>query len=60
MSETVQKLGTVSKFLPIAELLEGRYNAVLKWESDLDQNYLPDLNTLTAYGEVLTLSLIHI
>lgn len=54
MSETVQKLGTVSKFLPIAELLEGRYNAVLKWESDLDQNYLPDLNTLTAYGEVLT------
>ena len=54
MSETVQKLGTISKILPIANLLDGSYNAVLKWESDLDLNFLPDLNTLTAYGEILT------
>ncbi len=54
LKETAQKLNTVTKILPIASLLEGSYDAVLKWESDLDLNYLPDLNTLTAYGEVFT------
>lgn len=54
MNETAQKLSILSEILPIANLLEGSYDAVLKWESDLDQNYIPDLSSLTAYGEILT------
>ena len=54
MNETAQKLSILSDILPVAQLLEGSYDALLKWESDLDKNYIPDLSSLTAYGEILT------
>ncbi len=52
--ETAKKTRIFSDILPIAKLIEGNYTARLNWNSDLNSSYLPDLSTLSAYGEIET------
>lgn len=52
--ETASKLKVFSKLIPIAKFVEGEYSGNLKWQSDLSSSYIPDLNSLTAYGEIET------
>ncbi len=52
--ETASKLALFSKLIPIAKFIEGEYSGNLKWQSDLSASYIPDLNSLTAYGEIET------
>lgn len=49
-SETASKLGFFNTLVPVGDLLEGNYNTTLKWNSALDEAYLPVLSTLTSYG----------
>ena len=52
--ETAKNLQVFSKIIPIAKFIEGEYSGNLKWKSDLSASYIPDLNSLTAYGEIET------
>ncbi len=52
--ETASNLALFSKLIPIAKFIEGEYSGNLKWQSDLSSSYIPDLNSLTAYGEIET------
>lgn len=51
---TAAKLKLFKDLIPIAALLEGTFSATLNWQSELNKNYIPNLNTLTAYGEIET------
>jgi len=53
-SQTAAKIKLFNLLLPIAKFLEGEYSAALSWSSDLDNNYMPDLNSLTAKGVIQT------
>lgn len=53
-SRTAASLRLFQQLLPIAKLLEGKYTASLSWNSELSKDYIPDLNTLTAYGVIQT------
>ncbi len=53
-SETAQNTNLFNQLLPIAPFLKGKYNSVLNWKSSLSKDFIPNLNTITAYGEMLT------
>jgi len=53
-SETAANLALFNQLLPIAKLLEGKYTASLSWSSKLSKDYMPDMNSLTAYGLIET------
>ena len=52
--ETAEKTKLFSKFIPIAKFLEGNYTATLNWNSKLDNDFLPDIETLSAIGTIQT------
>ncbi|MFT4568524.1 MAG: hypothetical protein ACI9FN_003493, partial [Saprospiraceae bacterium] len=53
-SETAANLKIFNQLLPIAKFIDGKYTASLNWSSMLSKDYMPDLNSLTAYGIIQT------
>ncbi len=53
-SETAKNTQIFKQLIPIASFIQGKYNSTFKWKSSLNKNFIPDLNTLTAYGDILT------
>ena len=53
-AQTAAKMKIFNQLLPIAKFLEGEYTAALSWSSDLDKDFVPDLNSLTAKGVIRT------
>ncbi len=54
-SETVKDLFFFTDLIPFAEYLEGRYAGTLQWKSELTEEFWPDLNTLSSFGEIETM-----
>lgn len=53
-SKTAKTIPFFKKLLPLADLIKGKYTSSLNWNSDLDGQYMPDLNSLSALGELET------
>ncbi len=51
---TASQLGFFNKLIPFSQYLEGDYSGTLQWKSKIDHNYLPDLNSLSAFGQIQT------
>ncbi|MEL6123898.1 MAG: AsmA-like C-terminal region-containing protein, partial [Bacteroidota bacterium] len=52
--QTASTMKLFTQLLPVAKFIEGEYTASLAWASDLSPNYMPDLNSITARGDIRT------
>lgn len=55
-SQAASQTKLFAKLVPIANLLDGKFDASLNWKSDLGKDYFPLLNTLNSFGVLETQS----
>ena len=52
--ETANKTRIFNELVPIAKMINGTYSANLKWNSILDEAFIPDLTSVSAVGSIET------
>lgn len=57
ISTVVNTFNTVTEMAPYAKNMKGRFNTSLKIDGVLDEEMMPDLNTLVGNGDMLTKSI---
>ena len=55
--QSFSTLNTVKAFAPIADVTSGVYGGKISFKSDLSADFMPDLNTLSTKGSLLTAAL---
>ncbi len=53
-SKTASGLQLFQQLIPLARILDGEFTASLNWDSELNADFVPNLNTLHAYGVLET------
>lgn len=54
LSKTAEKIKLINMILPLSKYIQGDFDMVFELKTDIDQNYVPDLNSISAFGELKT------
>ena len=54
LSQTAEKVKLMNMILPLSKYIQGDFDMVFELKTDIDQNYLPDLNSISAFGQLKT------
>ena len=54
LSQTAEKIKLLNVILPLSKYIQGDFDMVFELKTDIDQNYVPDLNSISAFGELKT------
>lgn len=54
LSQTAEKVKLMNMILPLSKYIQGNFDMVFELKTDIDQNYLPDLNSISAFGQLKT------
>jgi len=54
LSQTAEKIKLINMILPLSKYIKGDFDMVFELKTEIDQNYIPDLNSISAFGELKT------
>jgi len=54
LSQTAEKIKFINMILPLSKYIQGDFDMVFELKTEIDQNYVPDLNSISAFGELKT------
>jgi hypothetical protein len=54
LSKSAEKIKLINMILPLSKYIQGDFDMVFELKTNIDANYVPDLNSISAFGELTT------